>query len=457
VLDSSDDAIVNYDTMVFFDQTQGIAPGPFELPATGPAYVMPSAERSALFYLEGSTNKAGTSFYVSHLVPNLSSVHIARYAANFIPRNAPVLADVDDVNNHVGFWAPQPDFRIPERLSPGFTSFPDLELEAIYQDQVRSFVEYQTGIALRAIAQNPTADLAMIYIEQPDGSGHQFLLTDPRQATNPQDPTTIGSNQDRAKVRRYRGYLRRAYQVADHAVQRIIESVGQESNGRPQSNVIVVSDHGFAPFHSAVSINNLFASQGLDPTKVRAITSGPAVNVYINLKGREPDGTVSRNEYLALQDQIVQIFQDLSDTNPNYRLALNARVFDAIYRRPLPADLNDPSFGLGTSEFIGQDSGDVFAMLTIGYNFDGTQSPVVQHLGDAAASTPVFSVPNFYGAHGYVAEKRAMSAIFIAAGPDIRRGEIERVRNVDIAPTILKLLGVQGAPTIEGEPIPVLR
>jgi arylsulfatase A-like enzyme len=30
----------------------------------------------------------------------------------------------------------------------------------------------------------------MIYIEQPDGSGHQFLLTDPRQASNPRDPTS---------------------------------------------------------------------------------------------------------------------------------------------------------------------------------------------------------------------------------------------------------------------------
>lgn len=44
--------------------------------------------------------------------------------------------NVDDANSHVGFWAPQPDFRIPERLSPGFAGFPDLDLEAIYQDQL---------------------------------------------------------------------------------------------------------------------------------------------------------------------------------------------------------------------------------------------------------------------------------------------------------------------------------
>ncbi|MGH8588688.1 MAG: alkaline phosphatase family protein [Gammaproteobacteria bacterium] len=300
-LDTSDDNGVNYDTLAFFDQTQGILPRPYSLPSTGAAFVQAGERRSSLFYLEGSSNKAGTAFYVAHLAPDLSSVRLARYAANFIPRNAPVIPDVDDINSHVGFWAPQPDFRIPERLSPGFAGFPDLELEAIYQDQVRSFVDYQTRLALRSIAQNRDADLVMIYIEQPDGSGHQFLITDPRQATNPLDAGSIGPNQDRAKIRRYRDYLRRAYQAADDAVQRIIEAVGQEPDGRPRSNIIVVSDHGFAPFHTAVNINNLFADHGLDPAKVRAVTSGPAVNAYINLLGREPDGTVSRDEYIALQ------------------------------------------------------------------------------------------------------------------------------------------------------------
>ena len=48
-----------------------------------------------------------------------------------------------------------------------------------------------------------------------------------------------------------------------------------------------------------------------------------------------------------------------------------------------------------------------------------------------------------------------MSAIFIAAGPDIKKGEIERVRNIDVAPTILKLLGVQGSDKIQGVAIPL--
>ncbi|MGL5922004.1 MAG: hypothetical protein ACRC32_03670 [Chroococcidiopsis sp.] len=40
-----------------------------------------------------------------------------------------------------------------------------------------------------------------------------------------------------------------------------------------------------------------------------------------------------------------------------------------------------------------------------------------------------------------------------AAGPDIGAGTIQRVRNIDIAPTILRILGVQPAPTVEGDPV----
>ncbi|HCF30105.1 MAG TPA: phosphodiesterase, partial [Cyanobacteria bacterium UBA11049] len=398
-------------------------------------------------------NKVGTSFYVTNLAPDLSAVRIARYSANFIPRNQAVVEDVDDINNNVGFWLPQPDFRIPERLSPGFNNFPDTELEAIYQDQVRTFVDYQTRVALRGISQHPDADLVLTYIEQPDGSGHQFLIADPRQATDFRNPNTIGAGQDKEKIQRYQQYLQTAYQAADRAVQGIIEAVGTDTKGRPNSNIIVVSDHGFAPFHTAVNLNNYLSNQGFDNKKVRAVTSGPAVNVYINLQGREPDGTVNREEYVTLQQQIVDALAKFVDTNPNYILGSGAElVFDKIYSRPV-SDPNSSSFGLETNEFIGQDSGDVFALMKLGYNFDGTQNPVVQRLGDASSNSPFFSVPNFYGAHGYDPTLPEMSAIFYAAGPDIGRGTISQVRNIDIAPTILQLLGVDAAETVEGTAI----
>jgi hypothetical protein len=364
------------------------------------AYVKASDKRSSRFYLEGSPEKSGTGFYVSLLAPDLSSVHIARYSITDIPRKVPpeVLANVDDINNHVGAWGAQPDYYIVERLATSFAPFNDVELEAIYEDQVATWSQYQTNVALRAIDQNPTADLVMVYSEQPDGSEHQFLLTDPRQATNPTDPTTIHGNRDPNKIARYAGYVENAYAAANNLVQHIIDAVGVDGEGRPKSNIFVVSDHGFEIFHTTVLLNNLLTNAGIDRSQARAVTSGPAANIYINLQNREANGTVSAADYVALQQKIISLLQSLQDTNPLYTNgAANVPVFDKVYARPIPADTNDPTFGRRVSPQVGQDFGDVFALLTVGYNFDGFQSPLVARTGDQASTSPVFTVSNFYG------------------------------------------------------------
>jgi len=92
-----------------------------------------------------------------------------------------------------------------------------------------------------------------------------------------------------------------------NTVERIIDEVGTDSEGKPNSNIIVVSDHGFAPFHTAVNINNFLQDRGFDNTKVRAVTSGPAVNIYINLQGREPNGTVSPEEYVTCNSRSLML------------------------------------------------------------------------------------------------------------------------------------------------------
>jgi hypothetical protein len=442
-LDTTNDGVVNFDTLVFFEKTLGIQSGPFQAPATGPAYVKLGGE-SAPFYFEGTGNKVGAAYFVTALSGDLSTVRVVRYGANFIPRNAPVIAAVDDINNNVGFWRPQADFRIPERLSPGFTTFPDIELEAAYEDMVKTFVRYQTGVAERAILQNPDADLVMVYIEQPDGSGHQFTLTDRRQATNPTDPNSIGNNQDQAKIARYDSHLKFAYQTADKAVTRIMETVG------PSSNVFVVSDHGMAPFHTAVGMTNILKNAGIDTSQLAIRTSGPAANIYVNMQGRESGGTVDPATYGNLVTQIASAVRNAIDPNNRFNSSLERRaIFTNVGVRPRNCD---EGIGLCTSREIGQDFGDVFAQLDEGYNFDGIQNPGVARQGDPPfnAATTVFSVPNFYGAHGHNSELRSMSATFLAAGPRIRQHTLHRVENIDVAPTILQLLGVRPSRDVDG-------
>lgn len=138
---------------------------------------------------------------MSSLTPDLSAADIVRYSINDIPPSlsASVQSSVNDINNHVGFWGNEPDFRITERLNVSFQPFSDLELEAVFEDHVNTWSEYQTNVALRAIYQNENADLVVVYSEQPDGSEHQCLLVDLRQATNPQDPSSILGHQDQKK------------------------------------------------------------------------------------------------------------------------------------------------------------------------------------------------------------------------------------------------------------------
>ena len=320
-LDTTDDGHVNYDTLVIFEKTQGVTVGHKKAPSTGSAYVKLGGP-NAPFYFEGSGSKVGAAYFVTALSPDLSNIHLIRYGSSFIPRNTPVLASVDDINNNVGFWRPQADFRLPERLSAGFGNFSDVELEAAFEDMVETFVVYQTRVAERAIMQNPGADLVMVYIEQPDGSEHQFLLTDPRQGTNPTDPNSIGANQDPAKVKRYASYIRFAYQTADKAVKQIADAAGRDSN------VVVVSDHGFAPFHTSVNLTNILRNAGIDTSKVGIRTSGPAADIYVNLQNRELGGTVDLATYRALVAQITDAVKNAVDPNARFNYSLrDQRIF----------------------------------------------------------------------------------------------------------------------------------
>ena len=219
----------------------------------------------------------------------------------------------------------------------------------------------------------------------------------------------------------------------------------------PSTNVIVVSDHGMAPFHTAVSLSNILRNAGIDTSQLGIRTSGPAANIYVNLQGREAGGTVDPSTYANLVTQISAALKSAMDPNPTFNGSLNNKlIFTDVESRPLNCA---QGVGLCTNTKIGQDFGDVFAQLAEGYNFDGLQSPGVARKGDPAFNdaTSAFSVPNFYGAHGHNSNLTSMSATFMAAGPRIDRHKtIDQVRNIDVAPTIMHLLGVAPGEDVDG-------
>ena len=61
------------------------------------------------------------------------------------------------------------------------------------------------------------------------------------------------------------------------------------------------------------------------------------------------------------------------------------------------------------------------------------------------------------GAHGYRPETPAMGALFVAHGRGVRPGtQLSEVRALDIAPTVLALLGIERPAWMQGRPIPEL-
>jgi hypothetical protein len=64
-------------------------------------------------------------------------------------------------------------------------------------------------------------------------------------------------------------------------------------------------------------------------------------------------------------------------------------------------------------------------------------------------------IPQQAGGHGYLASDPDMDALFIATGYGVTSGaRLDRIANVDIAPTVAKLLGV-ALPTAKGKPLPL--
>jgi predicted AlkP superfamily pyrophosphatase or phosphodiesterase len=71
----------------------------------------------------------------------------------------------------------------------------------------------------------------------------------------------------------------------------------------------------------------------------------------------------------------------------------------------------------------------------------------------ASASGPK---PDMRGAHGYRPEAPGMGALFLAAGRGVRPGlRLGEVRAVDVAPTVLALLGVEAPRWMEGRVLPL--
>src|SRR5437764_9534732 len=151
------------------------------------------------------------------------------------------------------------------------------------------------------LAQNDW-DLLIVYIPLIDGLEHRYLLEDPRQVEF--------GDEDGARRKRFAQFIERGYRKIDAILASWLAA-------SPQTDFVVVSDHGMIPTHSVVLLNNLLAAGGLRvggaDAQVRAISSGASAQVYVNAKGRFAGGTVKDADVPAAVAKVVEVLRAYRD------------------------------------------------------------------------------------------------------------------------------------------------
>ncbi|HEY5776750.1 MAG TPA: alkaline phosphatase family protein [Xanthomonadales bacterium] len=145
------------------------------------------------------------------------------------------------------------------------------------------------------------------------------------------------------------------YTEADRVLGETLQRMGAEDR------LIVLSDHGFAPFRRAVNLNRWLADEGLlvldagnfessvgftavDWSRTRAYALG-LNSIYINRKGREAHGIVDAAEAQQLKQQIMTGLPRLKD--PESGLPAIRDVFDGSLLYPDNANSDAPDLVVG--------------------------------------------------------------------------------------------------------------
>ncbi|MEE2659036.1 MAG: alkaline phosphatase family protein [Candidatus Latescibacterota bacterium] len=187
----------------------------------------------------------------------------------------------------------------------------------------------------------------------------------------------------------------------------------------------VVADHGgTSQQHTVVDVEQVLAEAGfvkyagrggnrrIDWSRTTAAPVG-LVHIFVNLKGREPNGIVKRTDYDRFCQDIIQ----------------------ALY------DYTDPDTGRRT-----------FALAVT-----NEDAEMVNLSGDRVGDVVYALRPEYDGAHGKQLPSvrfgmAGQHSTFIAAGAGIRRGGMlqREVRVIDVAPTVCYLTGAPMPRNVEG-------
>jgi predicted AlkP superfamily pyrophosphatase or phosphodiesterase len=189
--------------------------------------------------------------------------------------------------------------------------------------------------------------------------------------------------------------VQRALAAQDKALGRLVAGL-DERGAFAYTTLLIVSDHGMGPVHRRIDLAAALRAAGV---KAEVIGAGGMATVRVE-KGQ------------GFGDRAVSVARGLGLMAWPRELA------------PIELHARHPRFG------------DVVVLAPIGIAIQ------------SAGSTPM------YGAHGYRPEESWMGALFLAVGRGAQPGaELGELRSLDVAPTILQLLGLEVPDTMQGRPI----
>jgi len=322
--------------------------------------------------------------------------------------------------------------------------------EATYVEQGRDLEKAASDAYLEFIlgTLQPDTDVAFVGYPVTDEFSHQFMAlytpTDIDGNPNPYYDDLEGNGTPDGLVSVREGYVRSAYTEAD-------AKLALARSFMPNATVFAGSDHGFAPQWFAVNAGRILTDAGLQSpeqisncraatgvgavNKAKACWAGGTAQVYVNLAGRDPGGTVPAGDYETVRNQIIAAFQGLTDpAHPGAQVVLR------VMRKEELRNVD------GSDSLHPNRSGDVVVVLRPPYQFD------------AATPGQRIAFSQFFGQHGYLpdlvdlAHNVNMHATFVASGPGVAHSAvpISGVRAVDLAPTLAFLLNIPGPQNARG-------
>lgn len=198
----------------------------------------------------------------------------------------------------------------------------------------------------------------------------------------------------------------------DAQVAKIVGAV-EDAGLTERTTFVIVSDHGFKTVKRQIRLNAAFEKAGLLKVQDGKVVSADAYAV--------PEGG-SALVYVTVPDASGDVLKRARQAFAGVE-GIDRVVEPSEYARfglPLPSDNNQ----MGALMVLGKP----------GYAFTADVG------GDVVIDAPAASL----GSHGYVATDPELQAIFIASGRGVKPGTtLDRVDNLDIAPTVARLLGLQ--------------